>query len=61
MGLPTQGLFDRFLGDLRTPTLFKLAFGLFLVDLVVPDMVPFMDEIFLGLLTMLAARRKPRP
>ncbi|MGE0043509.1 MAG: DUF6116 family protein [Vicinamibacterales bacterium] len=59
MGLPTQGIIDRFLGNLRTPTLFKLAFGLFLVDLVVPDVIPMVDEIFLALLTLLAARRKP--
>jgi|LNAP01.1.fsa_nt_gb hypothetical protein len=45
---------------LRHPTLFKLAALLFAVDLVVPDMVPFADEILLGLGTLLLAGWKDR-
>ena len=37
---------------LRFPTLFALIGLLFLVDLLVPDFIPFVDEIILGLLTV---------
>lgn len=40
-------------GRLRYPQLFFLLLGLFLFDLVVPDLIPFLDEILLGLLTAL--------
>ena len=37
---------------LRFPTLFMLIALLFIVDLIVPDFIPFVDEIILGLLTV---------
>ena len=41
--------------------LFVLA-GLFFVgDLLVPDPIPFIDEIMLGLTTLMLARWKRRP
>jgi hypothetical protein len=49
-----------FLGRLRYPQLFKLTAVLFLVDLVVPDMIPFIDELLLGLGTLLLANWKRR-
>lgn len=49
-----------FAGKLRFPQLFALAAGLFLVDLVVPDMIPFVDEILLALATMLLGNWKSR-
>ena len=52
----------RWLGRLSYPRLFLLTAALFLIDLVVPDMVPFADELLLGLGTLLLAnwkRRKP--
>lgn len=45
---------------LRYPTLFKLAAALFLVDLVMPDPIPFLDELLLGLTTLLLANWKTR-
>lgn len=46
---------------LRFPTLFVLAGLLFLVDLLVPDFIPFIDEIILGLVTvMLGLMREKR-
>ncbi|MFC7521614.1 DUF6116 family protein [Xanthomonas populi] len=45
---------------LRYPTLFKLAAALFLVDLMVPDIVPFVDELLFGLTTLLLANWKTR-
>lgn len=50
---------------LRFPTLFWLMATLFAVDLVVPDLVPGIDEILLGLGTLLFAswknRKQPPP
>lgn len=50
---------------LRFPTLFLITLVLFGIDVVVPDPVPFIDEIMLGLLTLLFAswrkRRDPKP
>jgi hypothetical protein len=44
----------------RFPTLLAVTAGLFLIDLVVPDLVPFVDEILLGLATLILARWKER-
>ena len=44
------------LARLRSWQLFLLAGGLFAADLVVPDPIPFLDEIMLGLSTLLLAR-----
>lgn len=56
-------LIARFAAGLRFPTLFMISAALFLVDLVVPDMIPFFDEIFLALLTLLIGtfRRRGGP
>lgn len=50
----------RYLGRLRFPQLFLLTTGVFLVDLVVVDGLPFADELLLGLVSLLLAslRRK---
>ncbi|MEP6908471.1 MAG: DUF6116 family protein [Pseudoxanthomonas sp.] len=45
---------------LRYPTLFKITGALFLLTLVVPDPIPFVDEILLGLGTLLLANWKNR-
>lgn len=49
---------------LRFPTLFILVGLLFLVDLLVPDFIPFVDEIILGIVTVILGlmrekRREP--
>lgn len=54
------GLLTRYLGRLRYPQLFMVTAALFLVDLVVPDLVPFADEILLGLGTLLLGNLKDR-
>jgi hypothetical protein len=53
-------LVTRFAAGLRFPTLFKLVAALFVVDLLIPDMVPFMDEILLALGTLLLAGMRKR-
>lgn len=45
---------------LRYPTLFKITATLFALTLVLPDAVPFIDEILLGLGTLLLANWKNR-
>ena len=34
---------------LKHPTLFKLVGALFVINLFIPDAIPFIDEILLGL------------
>ena len=50
----------RFLGKLSYPRLFMVAAALFVLDMLVPDMVPFVDELLLGLGTLLLANWKKR-
>ena len=50
----------RWLGRLSYPRLFLVAAGLFVADLVVPDVIPFADELLLGLGTLLLANWKQR-
>ena len=47
-------------GRLRYPRLLALTATLFVVDLVVPDAVPFIDELLLGLGTLVLARLRTR-
>lgn len=52
---PLTALIQRFLPRLRYPYLFLILGGLFLVDLVIPDPLPLVDELMLAMLTFLAA------
>lgn len=49
-----------FFGRLSYPRLFALTAALFALDVVVPDLVPFADELLLGLGTLLLANWKKR-
>lgn len=49
-----------FAGRLRFPQLFALVAGLFLLDLLTPDPIPFLDEILLGLGTVLLGSWRQR-
>lgn len=44
--------------QLRFRNLFFLVMSLFLVDLLIPDFIPFIDEIILGLLAIILANWK---
>lgn len=47
---------------LRFPWLFGITLALFVLDLAIPDFVPFVDEILLGLLALLlGSLRRKRP
>lgn len=43
---------------LKHPTLFWITATLFVIDLLIPDIIPFADEILLGLGTLLLSRWK---
>jgi hypothetical protein len=60
--LRRRGIIQRLLGglNLRFPGLFLLFAVVFLVDFVVPDFIPFVDEVLFALLTMLFALWKER-
>ncbi|MFD1218241.1 DUF6116 family protein [Microbulbifer celer] len=49
------GWFLNYARKLKHPTLFKWVCALFLFDLLIPDMVPFVDELLLGLATLFLA------
>jgi hypothetical protein len=58
---PVNSLVQRYAGRLRYPRLLLLMLTLFGVDLVLPDAIPFVDEILLGLGTVvLGSLRKRR-
>ncbi len=54
-------LLGRFGPRLRHPHLFLIAGVLFALDLVVPDGIPFLDELLLGLATLFFASWRKRP
>lgn len=54
---PPQSLMTALLGRLaarlRFPQLFAFTATLFVLDLLIPDLIPFVDELLLGLATLL--------
>ncbi len=60
---PSQSLIQRlqrFAGQLKSSTLLAIVASVFVLDLVIPDALPFIDEIVLGLITVLVARWQSR-
>lgn len=55
-----------FASRLRFPTLFKIVVGLFIIDLLTPDLIPLLtfgmpfDEVLMAALTLLLASWKGR-
>jgi hypothetical protein len=49
-----------FAGRLRFPQLFFLAAAIFALDLLIPDAIPFADEMVLALVTLMLGRWKKR-
>lgn len=63
MNVPKVGVIAavmRYASQLRFPQLFYFTAALFVIDLFVPDVLPFVDEILLGLATLLLAGWKRR-
>ena len=54
-GSPLTTLVNRFLPRMRYPYLFLILGALLLVDLVIPDPIPMVDEILLAVLTFIVA------
>jgi hypothetical protein len=57
---PLFSVLERIVPRLKYPQLFAVLLVLFLVDLFVPDPIPFVDEVLLGLLTLLVGTWKTR-
>lgn len=60
MANPLLGPLMRWLGRLSYPRLFMVTAGLFFADVLIPDFIPFADELLLGLGTLLLANWKNR-
>ena len=58
MRSPMVALLTTFFARLRYPWLFAVAAGLFLVDMLIPDLLPLADEILLAVITVMLASRK---
>lgn len=60
---PVVSRIERWASGLRFPRLLILTVAIFLADLVVPDFIPFVDELLLGLVALVLAgvRRRVRP
>jgi Family of unknown function (DUF6116) len=60
MSNPILGPILAFASRLKFPTLFMVMASLFIFDLIIPDFIPLLDEIMLGLSTLLLASWKNR-
>jgi uncharacterized RDD family membrane protein YckC len=60
---PIATVLERFLPRLKYPHLFVILAGLLVLDLVLPDPIPLLDELGLAVLTLLVGawriRREP--
>jgi hypothetical protein len=57
---PISAALLKYAGKLRFPKLLALTAVLFVVNLFVPDLVPFADEVVLGLVALLLSSWKKR-
>lgn len=57
---PATGPIMGFASRLRFPTLFFITLGLWALNMVIPDPLPLIDEIVMGLLTLMLATWKNR-
>lgn len=65
MSNPLTGRIFAFANQLRFPTLFLVTAVLFILDVLIPDLIPFADELLLGLGAILLSHwkkdRDPKP
>lgn len=57
---PITSRFMAWAEGLRFPRLFMITAALFAADLLIPDVIPFVDEILLGLATLLVGNLRGR-
>jgi hypothetical protein len=55
------GIVMRWASGLRFPFVFFLMAILFVLNLFIPDVIPFVDEIIMGLLAVLLANLRKKP
>ena len=55
------GIFLRWAAGLRFPIVFALTFAIFIFNVFLPDVIPFVDEILLGLVAIVFANWKKKP
>ena len=55
------GVFLRWASSLRFPFVLALMAVLFILNLLVPDVIPFVDEIIMGLVAILLANLRKKP
>ena len=55
------GVFLRWASRLRFPYIFLLMSGLFIINLFIPDVIPLVDEIIMGLAAVLLASLRKKP
>lgn len=55
------GRIERYLTTLRFPILMLLTVVLFTVNMLIPDVVPFVDEVLMALIAIVLSRIKRRP
>lgn len=60
MSTPVSTIVTHSASRLRYPKLLALTVVVFVADLVIPDLIPFVDEILLGLGTLLLSRLRTR-
>ncbi len=56
-----KGMVKRYTESLRFPSLVLLTAVVFVLDLFIPDIIPFADEVILGLLLAVLSRLKRKP
>jgi hypothetical protein len=59
-GVGIRSFWERYASGLRYPRLLQIILGLFILDVAVPDLVPFADEVLLGLVALVLSRLKNR-
>ncbi len=57
---PNQSMFRQWAAGLRFPQLMVVTVILLVTDLLVPDMIPFVDEALLALLALILGSLKAR-
>ena len=57
---PVQELVGSLVGNLMYPWVFALLLVLFVADMLIPDPIPFADEIMLAILTFLVGTWRTR-
>lgn len=55
-----KGLVEKQATKLRFPVLLFITGSLFVIDMFIPDFIPFVDEILLGLVTVVLASLRKR-